>query len=154
MYEKAILLCYVTGNLLGFTDLRNVQNSLRDYENVLKKKKQPEHNLAKHNNYASFHGPMDCSITSPIHWLHFFCSLLSHGKQLFEIVELAGFSVIGVACDGATTNSYFYDIRSRDALTFKSRNVYSAANSHEMCTMRCTTPSEMREKCICPILCS
>lgn len=102
-----------TGKLEGFVDLGDFQNRLKNFEQELQKESQPEKNLATYllvfqvrSLFANFSYP-----------LAHFPTANTKADEIFdlfwravEIVELAGLKVVAVTCDGAATNTSFFNM--------------------------------------------
>lgn len=127
VYQKS------TGRLVGFTDLGDVQNQLRTFEQRLSKETQPESDLASHMFVVMVRG-LFWNFTYPL--AHYPTSKTSSDEifalvwQSIEWLEMSGLKVVAVTCDGAATNRRFNDIHGTQQGThahpiFKTPNPYA-----------------------------
>ncbi|XP_072047274.1 uncharacterized protein [Amphiura filiformis] len=102
-----------TGELVGFTDLGDVQNSLRDFEAQMTNDTKPEQSLASHMFVIMVRG-LFVNVTYP---LAQFPTANTKSDEIFalcwraiEILEMAGLKVLSITCDGASINRRFFDL--------------------------------------------
>ena len=107
VYQKS------TGRLVGFVNLGQFQDKLRSFQNEINNRSAPEHNIAKHMFVIMVRG-LFWNFTYP---LAYFPTANTTADEIFSLVwesiavlELAGFKVVAVSCDGAATNRTFCDL--------------------------------------------
>ena len=103
-----------TGQLVGFRDLDNFTNKLNDLEASLQEEVEPQKQLAK---YVLVFQVMRAIFWNFNYSLAHIATTSNRRFEIFhlfgraiEILELAGLKVVGVTCDGASTNRKFLDI--------------------------------------------
>ncbi len=107
VYQKS------TGRLVGFTDLGDVQNDLRAFEQRVSRDTAPESDIATHMFVIMVRG-LFFNFTYPV--AHFPTHRTS-ADEIFALVwrsvealEWSGLKVVAITCDGAATNRKFGDM--------------------------------------------
>lgn len=124
------LLCGpTTGNIIGFTDLGEVNNHLAKFEKSIEESDvETQEPLAKSMLVVMVRG-LFSKVQFP--YLQIPCSKL-HGYELYDIfwaaverLERCGFDVIGCTCDGLSVNRRFFRLHGTGQMVHKVVNPYS-----------------------------
>ena len=108
-----------SGRLVGFTKLEGFEDQLRAYEDQLQETDKPEESLAEHVLVFQVRG-IFWNFQYPV--AHF-PTTNTKGHEIFsifwrlvEVLEMVGFKVVAVTCDGASTNRSFMDMHGRSTV--------------------------------------